>query len=69
MSQLPEQLLKSTTIPIMGSMTPNINLINQVPMPQIIPNQANLSLINNLQNIDQTKLPIQKQQNNGQESN
>ena len=69
MSQLPEQLLKSSTMPIMGPLAPNINLINQVAMPQIIPNQANLALANNLQNIDQTKLPIQKQQNNGQESN
>ena len=69
MSQLPDQLLKSSTMPIMGPLTPNINLLNQVAMPQIIQNQANLPLVNNLQNIDQSKLPIQKQQNNGQESN
>jgi hypothetical protein len=53
----------------MGPLTPNINLLNQVAMPQIIQNQANLPLVNNLQNIDQLKLPIQKQPNNGQESN
>jgi hypothetical protein len=69
MSQLPDQLLKSSTMPIMGPLTPNINLLNQVAMPQIIQNQANLPLVNNLQNIDQSKLPIQKQPNNGQESN
>jgi hypothetical protein len=69
MSQLPDQLLKSSTMPIMGPLTPNINLLNQVAMPQIIQNQANLPLVNNLQNIDQLKLPIQKQPNNGQESN
>ena len=69
MSQLPDQLLKSSTMPIMGPLTPNINLLNQVAMPQIIQNQANLPLVNNLQNIDQSKLPIQKQPNTGQESN
>ena len=69
MSQLPDQLLKSSTMPIMGPLTPNINLLNQVAMPQIIQNQANLPLVNNLQNIDQSKLPIQKQPTNGQESN
>jgi hypothetical protein len=69
MSQLPDQLLKSSTMPIMGPLTPNINLINQVAMPQIIPNQSNLPLANNFKNIDQIKLPIQKQPNNNQESN
>ena len=56
-------------MPIMGPLTPNINLINQVAMPQIIPNQSNLPLANNFKNIDQIKLPIQKQPNNNQESN
>ena len=69
MSQLPDQLLKSSTMPIMGPLTPNINLINQVAMPQIIPNQSNLPPANNFKSIDQIKLPIQKQQNNNQESN
>ena len=69
MSQLPDQLLKSSTMPIMGPLTPNINLINQVAMPQIIPTQSHLPLANNFKNIDQIKLPIQKQQNNNQESN
>jgi len=69
MSQLADQLLKPSTIPLMGPLNPNINLINQVAMPQLIPNQQNLQLANNMQNIDQSKLPIQKQQVNTQESN
>jgi len=69
MSQLADQLLKPSTIPLMGPLNPNINLINQVAMPQLIPNHQNLQLANNMQNIDQSKLPIQKQQVNTQESN
>ncbi len=69
MSQLTNQLLKPTTIPLMGPLTQNINLINQVGMPQLIGNQANLQLANNIPNIDQSKLPNQKQEKNVQESN
>ena len=69
MSQLAGQLLKPSTMPLMGPLTQNINLINQVAMPQLIPNQQNLQLANNMQNIDQSKIPIQKQQSNGKESN
>ena len=69
MSQLADQILKPSTIPLMGPLNPNINLINQVAMPQLIPNHQNLQLANNMQNIDQSKLPIQKQQVNTQESN
>ena len=42
MSQLPEQLLKSSSIPMMGPMGQNINLINQVPLPQPIQAQPNM---------------------------
>jgi len=34
MSQLPEQLLKSSNIPMMMPMAQNMNLLNPVPMTQ-----------------------------------
>ena len=42
MSQLAEQLLNSTNLPIMGAMNQNYNLINQVPMPTLLQNQSNM---------------------------
>ncbi len=42
MSQLPEQLLKSSNIPIMMPLGQNMNLLNQVSMPQQIQTQPNL---------------------------
>ena len=69
MSQLPNQLLKTTNIPLMGLMDQNINHINQVPIPQLIQNQQNLQLKNNIQNVAPIKVPGQQPQNNNQESN
>ena len=34
MSQLPEQLLKNASMPLMMPLNPNMNLINQVGIPQ-----------------------------------
>ncbi len=69
MSQLTNQILKPTTMPLMGPLTQNIGIINQAGMPQLIQNQANLQVSNNMQNIAQSKLPIQNQENKVQESN
>ena len=41
MSQLPEQLLKPSNIPIVVPMGQNINLINTVPMTQPLQSQPN----------------------------
>ena len=41
MSQLPEQLLKSSNIPLVMPMGQNINLINTVPMTQPLQSQPN----------------------------
>jgi len=41
MSQLPEQLLKPSNIPIVMPMGQNINLINPVPMTQPLQSQPN----------------------------
>ena len=48
MSQLPEQLLK-TNMNIIPPMEQNMNLINQVPIPQFIPNPQNIPMNQNLQ--------------------
>ena len=45
MSQLPEQLLKSGMMMPLGQ---NMNLLNQVPIPQQIQNQQNLPLNQNM---------------------
>lgn len=61
MSQLPEHLLK-TNMNIIPPMEQNMNLINQVSMPQFIPNPQNIPINQNLQ----MAMPIQdnnKQQN------
>ena len=42
MSQLPEQLLKPANIPMMVQMNPNMNLLNQVGIPQPIQNPQNI---------------------------
>jgi len=42
MSQLPEQPLKPSNIPIMMPIGPNMNFLNQVSMPQQIQTQPNL---------------------------
>jgi hypothetical protein len=42
MSQLPDQLLKSANIRMMMQMNPNMNLLNQVGMPQTIPTPQNI---------------------------
>jgi hypothetical protein len=43
MSQLPEQLLKSSNIPLMMPLGQNMGILNQVPMPQQIQTQSNLT--------------------------
>ena len=67
MSQLAEQLLKSKNLPIMGALNQNCNLINQVPMPELLQNQSNMP--KNIQNNGTKKFGQQKSQNgNSQES-
>ena len=48
MSQLPEQLLKSSNMPLMMPLTQNMGLLGQVPMPQPIQTQPNLPLSQNI---------------------
>ena len=48
MSQLPDQLLKSNNIPMIMPLGQNLNILNQVPIPQQIPNQQNLPLNQNM---------------------
>ena len=48
MSQLPDQLLKSANIPMRMQIGQNMNLLNQVPIPQQIQNQQNLPLNQNM---------------------
>ena len=48
MSQLPDQILKPANIPMMMPLGQNLNILNQVPIPQQIPNQQNLPLNQNL---------------------
>jgi hypothetical protein len=48
MSQLPEQLLKSASIPMMVPMSQNLGILNTVPIPQQIQNQPNLALNQNI---------------------
>jgi hypothetical protein len=49
MSQLPEQLLKSSNMNIGVQMDQNINMINSIPLGQYIPNQSNLPMNQGLQ--------------------
>ena len=62
MSQLAEQLLNTNNLSIMGTVNPNYNLINQVPMPQLLQNQSNIP--KNIQN-NVTKKIIQAKSQNG----
>ena len=62
MSQLAEQLLNTNNLSIMGKVNPNYNLINQVPMPQLLQNQSNIP--KNVQN-NCTKKIIQAKSQNG----
>ena len=48
MSQLAQQLLNSKHLPNIGPINTNYNLLNQVPMPELLHNQSNL--IVNFQN-------------------
>ena len=67
MNQLAEQLLNSNNLPIMAPINPNYNLINQVPMPQLLQNQSNMP--NNYQNNGTKKINHLKSQNgNSQDS-
>lgn len=66
MSHLAEQLLNSTNLPIMGAMNQNYNLINQVPMPELLQNQSNMP--NNNQKLLSRKPNQTKSQNGNKES-
>ena len=48
MSQLPEQLLKSSNIPMMMPMAQNMNLLNPIPMTQPMQPTPNLPPNQNL---------------------
>ncbi len=48
MSQLPDQILKSTNIQMMMPLAQGMNILNQVPIPQQLQNQPNLPLNPNL---------------------
>ena len=62
MSQLPDQLLKNSNMNLMPQMDPNMNIINQVPLSQFIPNSGNMPLNQNI------PMPIPIQENNKQQS-
>ena len=42
MSQLPDQLLKSSNIPVMMPLGQNMNILNGVPIPQALQTQPNM---------------------------
>ena len=48
MSQLQDQILKPPTMPMMMTLNQNMNLLNQVAMPNQIQNQPNLPLNHNV---------------------
>ena len=58
MSQLPDQLLKTSNMNLMAQMDPKMNIINQVPLSQFIPNQPNMPLNQNI------PMPMAIQDNN-----
>ena len=42
MSQLPDQILKSSNIPVMMPLGQNMNILNGVPIPQALQTQPNM---------------------------
>ena len=42
MSQLPDQLLKSSNMPVIMPLGPNMNIINGVPIPQPLQSGPNM---------------------------
>ena len=68
MTQLAEQPLKYK-IPLIGAMEQNINLLNQVPMPQLIQDPQYLKISNPIPKVELTKAPFQKQQKKTGKSN
>ena len=48
MSQLPDQLLKSSNIPVMMPLGQNMNILNGVPIPQALQTQPNMPLNPNM---------------------
>ncbi len=48
MNPFGEPLLKPPSFPIMIPMNQNYNIINQVPMPQLLPEQQNMQYANNI---------------------
>ena len=62
MTQLSEQLINSNNIPMLGPLGPNINFMNQMPLPQMIqtPQQPNIQYQNNIQNISQKPMAPSK---------
>ena len=67
MSQLTDQLLKANNLPIMGPMNQNYNLINNVPMPQLLQNQSNMPT-SNTNNTQRKSNQTKSQNGNPQES-
>lgn len=68
MSQIPDQLLKTSNMNIMAPLDQNMNIMNQVPLQTFISNQHNIPLNQNIP----MDMPIQdnnKQPNNGDTSN
>ena len=68
MTQLAGQLLKYK-IPLIGKMKQNINLLNQVSMPQLIQVPQYLKINNPIPKVALTKATFQKQQKKTGESN
>jgi hypothetical protein len=49
MLQVPEQIQNHLNDPILMPMNPNINLMNQTNIPQMLPNQQNMPINPNIQ--------------------
>ena len=49
MIQIPESIQNHINEPMIIPMNPNLNIVNQTNIPQMIPNQQNLPLNSNIQ--------------------
>ena len=69
MNQFAEQLLKTSNYPFMAPMNQNYNLINQVPMPQLLQNQQTMQYSKNIpKNVQKKFNPSKPQSNNPQDN-
>ena len=59
MTQIPEPLQLSVNEQLMSQMNPNINIINQVNFPQMMPPQLNMPINGNFQ----MGIPVQMNNN------